>query len=72
MADDLLAHFQHVRTRNRRSRTPEYSRWCAMLQRCSNPNNPQYDDYGDRGIEVCERWRSSFMNYHVDIVATFP
>ncbi len=27
-----------------------------MLQRCRNPNNPQYPDYGQRGIYVDERW----------------
>jgi predicted XRE-type DNA-binding protein len=29
-----------------------------MLNRCRNPNNPGYSDYGGRGITVCERWQS--------------
>ena len=26
---------------------------------CHNPNNPQYADYGGRGIGWCERWDAS-------------
>lgn len=36
--------------------TPEYQAWSSMRQRCLNPNNPQYCDYGGRGISICERW----------------
>lgn len=31
----------------------------SMIQRCHNPNNPGYKNYGGRGIKVCERWRES-------------
>lgn len=27
-----------------------------MRQRCNNPKNPKYKDYGGRGVKVCERW----------------
>ncbi len=36
---------------------PEYSVWEAMIQRCSNPKDARYKDYGGRGIRVCDRWR---------------
>ena len=35
-----------------------YQSWSHMLQRCGNPNNKDWKDYGGRGISVCERWRS--------------
>ena len=38
------------------SRTPLYRVWCAMLQRCDNPNNDSYPRYGGRGIAVCSAW----------------
>ena len=28
----------------------------GMKQRCYNPNNPNYADYGGRGIAICEEW----------------
>lgn len=38
------------------SKTPIYSIWLLMKQRCLDPNNPAYRYYGGRGIEVCKRW----------------
>src|SRR5215470_13563621 len=34
------------------------SRWAGMLQRCENPRNTSYQDYGGRGIGICARWRN--------------
>lgn len=41
-----------------------YNTYNAMKQRCLNPNNPRYDDYGGRGITICEEWLSNFMNFY--------
>lgn len=49
------------------SRTSEYQVWGAMINRCFNPNNRNYPGYGKRGITVCERWRTSFENFYVDM-----
>ena len=38
------------------SRTSLYKRWTAMIQRCENPNNSAYANYGSRGISVCKEW----------------
>lgn len=38
------------------SHTKIYFVWRAMRHRCMSPDNPQYKDYGGRGIKVCERW----------------
>ena len=33
-----------------------YKIWEAMRSRCNNPKNPQYKNYGGRGITICKRW----------------
>lgn len=39
-------------------RSPEYQALCGILQRCLNPNHRGFEDYGGRGITVCEEWNS--------------
>lgn len=48
-------------------RSSEYHSWCAMKSRCSNPNNEKYEQYGGRGIAVCDRWRDSFLAFYEDM-----
>lgn len=45
----------------------EYASWAAMKQRCHKPSNEAYEDYGGRGIKVCDRWRYSFENFYKDM-----
>jgi hypothetical protein len=42
-----------------------------MRQRCSNPGNRSYSNYGARGIRVCERWHS-FVNFLADMGQPLP
>lgn len=44
-----------------------YQIWANMLQRCYNSKLPNYKDYGGRGIKVCDRWKSSFESFLVDM-----
>lgn len=46
---------------------PEYTSWADMIQRCCNPNSQVYRYYGARGIAVCDRWRSSFECFLIDM-----
>lgn len=47
--------------------SPEYSTWANMMQRCFNPNIPEFKHYGGRGISVCDRWRYSFLDFYSDM-----
>lgn len=44
-----------------------YSTWCSMKSRCYNPTNPRYNDYGGRGIKVCDEWKNSFERFCQDM-----
>jgi hypothetical protein len=46
--------------------TTEYRTWTALKQRCLSPKNLNYDNYGGRGIAVCERWLK-FENFFEDM-----
>lgn len=46
--------------------TPVYHVWATMLQRCTNPKDKDFADYGGRGITVCRRW-SDFRNFYADM-----
>jgi hypothetical protein len=45
---------------------PYYSVWASMLDRCRNPKNIQFADYGGRGIRVYERWKA-YKNFAADM-----
>lgn len=44
--------------------TKIYRAWNHMLDRCSNPKNLSYKNYGGRGIKVCKKWKlfKNFLN----------
>jgi hypothetical protein len=47
-----------LRATHNASKTPEFKTWVAMRHRCEYPRNKMYQDYGGRGIRVCDRWQS--------------
>lgn len=48
------------------SNTVEYKIWSNLKNRCLNPHNPYWPDYGGRGITVCDRWLT-FENFFEDV-----
>ena len=46
---------------------PLYHIYQDMIGRCSRPTHQSYADYGGRGIQVCERWRSDFWAFVQDV-----
>ena len=49
------------------SQTRENANWFKMISRCHNPTDARYPLYGGRGIEVCSRWRESFVAFFADM-----
>lgn len=45
----------------------EYRSWNGLKDRCENPNSHKWDDYGGRGITVCDRWSNSFEAFFEDM-----
>lgn len=45
--------------------TKLYFVWAQMKGRCLNPKNPEYKNYGARGIKVCDAWldSSAFLSW---------
>lgn len=49
-----------------RKRT-EYVIWRAIKYRCLVPTCNNYQQYGGRGITICDRWKDSFENFLADM-----
>lgn len=46
-----------------KSRSKIYWAWGSMKSRCSNPNDPNYKNYGGRGITISDEWGNSFQSF---------
>ncbi len=46
---------------------PLYRTWKNIKQRCLNPKNTGYHNYGGRGIKMCQQWQSSFDVFVKDV-----
>lgn len=44
-----------------------YQVWANMIDRCTRPEHPGFENYGGRGIKVCDRWLHSFENFIADM-----
>jgi ribosomal protein S25 len=47
--------------------TPTYRTWYSMIERCTNPSNASFKNYGARGITVCKEWAESIENFVSDM-----
>lgn len=59
-------YIQPNRTGDRLSYTPEYRIWAGIKSRTINKNNRFYQDYGGRGIILCEK-RQDFDSFIRDV-----
>jgi hypothetical protein len=68
-ARSFVNNVKHGDASLKKGRAPEYNVWSGMKDRCNNPNNKFYYNYGGRGIKVCKRWngRNSYQNFIDDM-----
>lgn len=59
-------HLEHAATLHRThglSHLPEYNRWHAMVNRCTNASGDCFEHYGGRGISIVPAWRDDFTAF---------
>jgi len=59
-----------AKTRHGMSNTKLYYVYNNMIRRCYSPNNERYNNYGDRGIIVCNEWRNNIDSFFEWAIAT--
>lgn len=47
--------------------TPEYKAWHNIKQRCENPRERSFRNYGARGVYICDGWRERFDAFLADV-----
>lgn len=47
-----------------------HSIWRGMINRTTDPKSIEWENYGGRGIRVCERWRT-YRNFYDDMAPTY-
>lgn len=62
----LAAKLKHGEAPKAGKKSPEYSVWSGIRDRCLNPNSQAWKYYGGRGISVCSRW-ASYLNFLEDM-----
>lgn len=41
-----------------------YHIWCTMKARCCRESSHKYDNYGKRGIQICDDWKNDFTKFY--------
>jgi hypothetical protein len=64
---NVLSGKDHPRYKHGMSESAVYAVWTMMIQRCTNPNNAAYRNYGGRGIKICADWLERFEYFLEDM-----
>lgn len=59
------------RTHGQADKSPLYTTWINIRQRCYNPKNTDYRIYGGRGICMCDAWHESYEAFARDMGPTW-
>lgn len=50
--------------KNKMSNSKLYKRWSRIKDRCHNPHNIGFKNYGGRGIKMCDSWANDFRAFY--------
>lgn len=56
-------HYETKNTTHGESKTKLYAIWCSMKGRCTYPSYTGFENYGGRGISVCDEWAHDFVTF---------
>ena len=54
-------------TKHGKAGSKVYNTWCSIKERCCNPNNKAYENYGGAGITVHEIFMDDFQAFYTEI-----
>lgn len=57
------------KTTHGQSESRLYHIWRGMIARCCSRSNPAFEEYGGRGIAVCDEWKSNFQSFYAWAIA---
>ena len=57
-------YFKNKMTHHGKSATRVAHTWYEMRARCFRPTHQAFENYGGRGIDVCEAWQNSFETFY--------
>jgi hypothetical protein len=63
--------YKHGQSGGNNKKSLAYVSWNMMRERCRNPKNPEFHNYGLRGIDYCEEW-NDFQVFVRDMGARAP
>jgi hypothetical protein len=59
----------HSKHSSGKKQSASYNSWLAAKQRCLDPNQKDYPNYGGANppVTICDRWKDSFENFLADM-----
>lgn len=59
-----IKHISELKKTHNKSKEPLYLIWKAIKSRCLNINNISFNNYGGRGVTICDEWKNDFSIFY--------